>query len=126
MGKASELDQIVKRYIIERICSDSYGEEPETVADKIRFLESTFNSEYGFFIERHGRQEALTQWLQGLPSALNIDFCNSDILDLAVKWGSISENATEFQKDKILDNWFKLLAAKCCQLFDGHRVPKED
>ena len=125
MSKASELDQKVKRYILERIDGTGYGRELKTTADKIRFLEETFNSEYGFMIERHGRTTALKEWYAGLPSAVSIDFTNYDILQLAVKWGSIPENATEKQKDTILENWFNLLAVKTGQLFDGFRIPKE-
>lgn len=125
MSKSSVLDQEVKIYILENIDGENYGRELNTTAEKIRFLEETFYSEYGFFVQRYGRQGAIKEWLQGLPTAVHIDFLNHEILKLAVKWGSIPENASEKQEDKILDNWFDFIAVKIGQLFDGYRVPKE-
>ena len=126
MSKSSELDKVVKLYIISCITSEGYNVvEPVTNQEKIDFLRSTFNNEYGFNIARMGEQNALKEWFQGLPSSISVAFYNTDILDLAFKWGSISSTVTESQEQKILDNYFNLLAAKTCQLFKGYRVPKE-
>lgn len=126
MSKAGELDRKVKLYILENIDGENYGHELKTTADKIRFLEETFNAEYGFAVEQYGRAGAIKEWLQGLPTAVHIDYKNHDILQLAVKWGSIPENAKPWQEAKILENWFNLVAVKTGQLFDGYRVPKEE
>ena len=64
----------------------------------------------------------MIEWLQGL--ALPIAFYNSDILQLAKDWGSIPHDATEKQEYKILDNYWRFMAAKILQLIDGYRVPK--
>ena len=126
MSKASELDQKVKRYILDNIDSDCYREEPvTTTAEKIAFLHETFMAEYGWAVDRYGRNGALREWLQGLPSAVHIAFYNGDILDLAKTWGRLRDDATEREEQKILDNYWNLLAAKICQLFDGYRVPGE-
>lgn len=118
MSKSSVLDKTVKRYIIDQIDSSSYLEnELTTDEEKIRFLRDTFYSEYGWAVPRMGEQDALREWFQGLPSACTPAFCNADIITLAVKWGSLSYNTTEREEQKILDNWFNLLAAKTGQLF---------
>ena len=125
MSKSSELDRTVKLYIIEAIDPDYVEAEENNIIELINGLKTAFYAEYGFMVDRVGEQKALAEWLQGLPSAVSIDFYNHHILELAVKWGSIPEDATERQEDKILDNWFNFIAAKTCQLFNGYRVPKE-
>jgi len=127
MSKSSELDQTVKLYIISRIDSDGYDvPEPKTTAQKIAFVQDCFNKEYGFNIAQVGRQTAVMNWLQGLPSAMSIEYMNHNILIMAETWGSLPPNASEVKQDKILDNYWNFMAAKLCQLFDGYHVPKKD
>ena len=120
MSKSSELDKTVKLYILNAIDTDYNGSDKDAVTG----LKESFYAEYGWMVERAGEQKALAEWLQGLPSAINIDFYNHEILKLAVLWGSIPENATEKQEDKIIDNWFNFIANKIGQLFRGYHVPK--
>lgn len=127
MSKSNELDKVSKLYILDCIDSEGYEDctyfnQCETAQDKINFIQARFKSEYQWRVDQVGEQIALTDWLQGL--AINIDYMNYNILNLAVKWGSIPENATEKQEQKILDNWFNFIAAKIGQLFRGYRVPK--
>lgn len=125
MSKSSEQDKIYKQYIIESIDPDYCEADPDDIQSLIAGLKSAFYAEYGWNVERVGEQKALIEWLQGLPSAINLPFYNHDILKLAVKFGSLSENATEKQEDKILENYFNFMANKIGQLFRGYRVPKE-
>ena len=113
-------DDIVKNYIIDCIDSSDRDleKEPETPFEKIRFLEKCFVSEYGHEIARIGKIKAMTNWLQGLPSCLHIEFSNYQILQLAKSWGSLPEKATENEEDRILDNYWNLVANKTLQLFD--------
>ena len=67
-----------------------------------------FENEYGWNIERKGRREAMIEWLSGL--ALMMPFYNDDIIDFAIEMGSIDENPTEKQKDKIIENYFPFMA----------------
>lgn len=125
MSKSSELDKTVKLYILNAIDPDYCEAEEGNYQSLIDGLKKAFHAEYGFMIDRVGEQNAFAEWLQGLPSAINIDFQNYDILQLAVKWGSIPENATERAEDKILENWWRFIAAKACQLFRGYSVPEQ-
>lgn len=126
MSKSSILDQNVKQYILDRIDNSGYSDTPlATNAERIAFLSDTFQSEYGWQIKRMSQVAALREWFQGLPSSCNIVFTNHDILALAVKWGSISADASEKQRDVILENYFNLMANKTAQLFNGYRVPKD-
>ena len=124
MSKSSELDQTVKKYILNAIDPDYCEAEHGNIPELIEGLKKTFYIEHGYNVDRIGEQAAFAEWLQGLPSAINIDFQNSDILELAVEWGSIPENATESQEDKILENWWNFIAAKTVQLFRNYHVPK--
>jgi len=127
MIKSSELDQAVKLYIISRIDTDDYDvPDMATTAEKIAFVKNCFNKEYGFNVAQVDRQKAVMNWLQGLPSAVNIEFRNYKILILAKTWGSLPHGASEKQQGKIIDNYWNFMAAKLCQLFDGYRVPKQD
>jgi hypothetical protein len=83
---------------------------PETDKDKAQFIYDRFQSEYGFFINRDGEFHALQEWLAGL--ALNIPYTNNDILQLAIEWGGLKENATDAQEWKIIENYFRFMAQK--------------
>jgi hypothetical protein len=122
MSKSSILDTTVKTYLINCINSDDV--ELITVADKIEFSRKDFYGSQEWNVKRVGEQVAVREWLQGLPSSIGIAFMNYEILQIAVTWGSMPADYTERQADKILDNWFNLLAAKLCQLWRGHRVPQ--
>jgi hypothetical protein len=122
MSKSSVLDTTVKLYLIG--CIGSEDVELITVADKITHTRKDFYGSQEWNVKRVGEQVAVKDWLQGLPSSIGIAFMNYEILQIAVKWGSLPADYTERQADKILENWFNLLAAKLCQLWRGYRVPQ--
>jgi len=126
MSISSELDREVKLYILS--CVDNEGFECldywtpcESIPQKIDFLRERFESEFGFRTKQIGRQAACKEWLQGL--ALSIAYTNYDILELAIKWGSLSKYPSNAECRKILDNYFNFMAAKMVQLFNGYRIP---
>lgn len=118
--KGNELARKVKNYIIDNIDGEPYDKELKTDEEKIKFLFRCFKSEYGHMIDRYGKQRALAEWFSGLPSVISIDFMNYDILNIAKEWGSIPEDATPREEQKILDNWFNLCAVKTIQLFRAY------
>ncbi len=115
----STFDSIVKSYIIDCIDSSdrSLEKEPVTAFEKVQFLKKCFESEYGYEAKRVGQVKAMINWLQGLPSCINIEFANYKILQLAKSWGSLPEKATENEEDRILNNYWNLMANKILQLF---------
>jgi hypothetical protein len=118
-------DEYYKRFILDNIDNSSYSEKPlDSVEDKITFLRDTFQAEYGWSIDRYGMQRALTEWLQGLPSAVSLPFYNHDILELAKNAGTLKHYASEKEEDKILENYFSFMANKILQLFNGYRIPE--
>ena len=111
------LDKTAKQYIINNINLEDYDIEPVDLPDKISQLKKVFYSEYSWRVDQVGEHEALKDWLQGLPTVISIVFYNYDILQLAKLWGSLSDNPTERQEDKILENYWHFMAAKIGQLF---------
>lgn len=119
---ASKLDSKVFPYILNAIDCEGYNVECNTPEQKLQFLYDTFKSEYGWNISRMGTQRAFAEWLQGLPSSFNIDYTYSDIIRLGKKWGSIPQDATERQEDKLTDNWWNFITVKTFQLMRKHGI----
>ena len=76
--------------------------------EKIKYLFNRFNSEYGWNIQRVGKRKALEDWLSGL--AINIPCYHFDIIELAVKMGSIDENSDDAVEDRVIENYFSFMA----------------
>lgn len=121
--KRTMLDKAVKNYILESIDNSSY--DGGILADdkaKLTFLYNTFMSEYGWAIKRYGKQGAMREWLQGLPSSINIHFTNHDILKFALSTGYYGAKMTERQEEQVINGWFNLVAVKTFQLFRKYKV----
>jgi len=101
--------QNYKEYILECLKTEDafIGKQP-TEEELINYLFDRFFSEYGWLMERVGKQEALTDWLQGL--AINIPYWNGDIIDLAIEMGSIDANPSDQLTEKVCENYFKFMA----------------
>ena len=67
-------------------------------------------------------QNCISQHIQGLPSYINIPFNYCEILELAKKLGTLPENATEKQEDKILANYWNYMAFKIIQWCNKNEV----
>jgi hypothetical protein len=87
---------------------DVFIDEKPTDEELINYLFDRFNSEYGWSIERQGKQKALTDWLQGL--AIHIPFYHEDIIALAVDMGSIDKNPSEKLAEKVCENYWSFMA----------------
>ena len=96
----------------------------DTERDKVTFLLNTLLHAKGYEFKRNNinKTDVIADWLMGLPSSLNIVFNNHDILRLAKKWGSIPQDATEKQEDKILENYWRFMASKTLQLFTKYKL----
>jgi hypothetical protein len=104
----TEYKKNYKNYILSTIEEDSEGNPIKTDAEKINYIFDRFNSEYGWNIERVGKFKAMSEWLSGL--ALNIEYYNDAIVDLAVKMGSIDPNPSDKLKDKVAANYWDFMA----------------
>ena len=104
----TEYKKNYKKYILDTIETDNEDKPLKTDEEKIKYLFDRFYSEYDFMINKVGKYQAMTNWLAGL--AINIECYYGDIIKLAIKMGSIDENASEKIKDKVCDNYFPFMA----------------
>ena len=104
----TEYKKNYKNYILNTIEEDGEGKPLNTEQEKVKYLFNRFNSEYGFMIERVGKQKALAEWLSGL--ALNIEFYNNAIVELAIKMGSIEEKPSEKLQARVINNYWSFMA----------------
>ena len=111
MRHTKETKQAIRQYCLDCIVPDD--ETIRTDEEKAAHAYNRFLSEYGHEIKHRGFQAACGEWLSGL--ALNIDFYNCDILQLAAKWGQPVE--TERQQERIVEQWFPFMALQYCKLF---------
>ena len=104
----TEYKKNYKNYILSTIEEDSEGKPITTEQEKIKYIFDRFYSEYGWNIERVGKQKAMAEWLSGL--ALDIEYYNLSIVELAVKMGSVEENPSDKMQGKIIDNYWNFMA----------------
>tara|TARA_R110000824_G_scaffold80383_2_gene202236 strand:+ start:188 stop:562 length:375 start_codon:yes stop_codon:yes gene_type:complete len=98
-----------KKYVLECLKNeDIFTDKKPTDEELTNYLFDRFNSEYGFNIQRLGKQQALTDWLQGL--AIGIPFYYEDIINLAVEMGSIDDNPSDKLTEKVFDNYWSFMA----------------
>ena len=97
-----------KNYILSTIEEDGEGKPLTTESEKIDYIFDRFNSEYGFMIERVGKYKAMSEWLSGL--ALDIEYYNDSIVDLAIKMGSIDPKPDDKLKNTVAANYWDFMA----------------
>ena len=104
----TEYKKNYKNYILSNIHEDIEGNPISSEADKINYIFDRFNSEYGWRVNQVGKVAAMVDWLQGL--ALNIEFYNDEIINLAIRLGSIDENPSEKLQDRVIENYWDFMA----------------
>jgi len=98
-----------KNYILDCIdVEDDLINKELTREEKIKYLFDRFYSEYGFMVERAGKQKAIEEWLSGL--AINIPYTYEDIIYMAKNMGSVDSDLTQVQEDNICQNYFNFMA----------------
>ena len=104
----TEYKKNYKNYILSTIETDNEDKPLKTDQDKIKYIFDRFNSEYGFMINRVGKQKAMSEWLSGL--ALNIEYYYDDIVKLAIKMGSIDENPNDKLRNRVEQGYWDFMA----------------
>ena len=87
-------------------------EEDKPIKDdqKLDYLINVFKKESNFNNQRESFQSAFSYWLSGLPSVIDLPFYNGEIIELAVKMGSLDKNHTEQQAERIYTNYWNFMA----------------
>jgi len=66
--------------------------EPKTNTEKTLAIWKIFQSEKGWEVDRIGKQAAFINWLQGLASAMTVDFTYYDQMRLMSAWFDVDED----------------------------------
>jgi len=120
------LKKQIKEYIINSIDDAGYEAitENATNKQKLQFIANNFKREafYTNNLKRFGnnKQLVISDHLQGLPSYLNIEFSNYNILQLSKKWGFNLD--TEKKEDKFIENYWNRIAQNIIELFRKYDI----
>ena len=110
----------LQNYIIDSITNDDAIEEG-TAQDKLNYVFEEFNKQANYpanCLRFKTRDSRIADWMQGLPSCLNVEYENFKILEKLTKLGLVVSTLTEDQEYEILSNWFLTLAVNLAALFD--------
>ena len=118
----------VNQFILDSISFDGYDKpKPKTDADRILWAYQIACNEVGHILNERdkGPQDMIEYWFSGLCSVISLPYLYADIIPLAVKWGSLPEQHTEKQAERICENWFKYMAAQFLQMVDKARKEQD-
>jgi len=119
----SDLTKLIKRTINEIREDDPYDQLKKFLKDRISFegydfkrkvdnkftqLFEVFLDEYGWAIKRYGQKKALIEWLQGLPSSIDIPYYYYDISNLLHALGF--DDIKEMEDDELSDFYYSIVA----------------
>lgn len=101
-------------YILDSVYSDVIDTESMTDKERIEFLLDTFFEEmYKNDRRRMCVLDLLREWLQGLPSAINIAFSYYDIAVTGKSMGYCKDARSE---SRFINNWWTILASNILRL----------
>ena len=101
-------------YLIECIDTEYFSTTPKTDKDKVNAVYKEYEAEfcYDYNIKRYPNDVVrFSEWLMGLPSCINIEFHNYDILEMVKRLHGVNE-LTEKQEDTILNNYWMHISDK--------------
>ena len=102
---------IIRKYVLNSL---SFDIESGSEQDQIKELKNRFESEYWYDSNKKRYQndkvQGLKNWLQGLPSGVNIDFTYYDIAQRLKDLGIITEATRESTVEKYVSEWWDLIA----------------
>jgi len=126
LSERQKINKFYEDYVIDSISTEGFdGYEGMTLTkkEKLQFAKDRFRSEYwnnNPQAQAMGERKAFESWLQGL--ALDIDFYNSDIIKLAKKSGSLREDASEKEEDRVIDNYWNYMTNQYYKAFKKYGV----
>lgn len=107
-------------YILDSVYSDEIDCEKMTDKERIEFLLDTFfEEEVKYDRRRMCTFDILREWLQGLPSAINIAFSYYDIALQGSRMGICKDARSE---ERFVNNWWCILAQKILRLARIYKI----
>lgn len=102
---------MIREYVLNSL---SFDLESDLKQDQVKELKNRFESEYWHDSNKKRYQndkvQGLKNWLQGLPSGVNIDFTYYDIAQRLKDLGIITEATRESTVEKYVSEWWDLVA----------------
>lgn len=103
---------MIREYVLNSL---SFDLESDLKQDQVKELKNRFESEYWYDSNKKRYQndkvQGLKNWLQGLPSGVNIDFTYYDIEQRLKDLGIITETTRESTIEKYVSEWWDLVAS---------------
>ncbi len=112
---SKEFNEKYFAYILESISFEDF--DPKNDKEKMELFWIEFDRVANHAYNRKkfpNTQDRISDYLMGLP--FHFKFENYEILEFAIELGSLSPDATEKQKDRVLENYWRLTAFKIIQL----------
>jgi hypothetical protein len=97
----------LKKFLEDRIDFEGYNLD-KNPRNKISQLYDVFEDEYGWAIKRMGERKALIEWLQGLPSTIDIPYYYDEISNLLYALGF--DEVKEMEDDEVSEFYYDLIA----------------
>ena len=102
----------IQTALLSRISFEDLGDVELTDKEKIEYLLGLFDREHGFEnnVKRYpNKQDRLSNWLQGLPSYIDLPFTNWDVLKFAAELHEI-DSIPKNKEDSIINNHWSHIA----------------
>lgn len=107
-------------YILDSVYSDEIDCEKMTDKERIEFLLDTFfEEEVKYDRRRMCTFDLLREWLQGLPSAINIAFSYYDISLTGKSMGYCKDARSE---ERFINNWWGIFAQNILRLARIYKI----
>lgn len=102
---------MIREYVLNSL---SFDLESDLKQDQVKELKNRFESEYWYDSNKKRYQndkvQGLKNWLQGLPSGVDIDFTYYDIEQRLKNFGIITDTTRESTVEKYVSEWWDLVA----------------
>lgn len=120
----------LKDYVLNSISSEDYeGDELKTVADKLSFVVTNFNSEFchAYNIQRFKGNYTLlfADYLQGVPtSTIDIAIYYFDMINIlkSLETGNFFDDMTEDNQDDVLQNFHIVISVVLMELLRENKI----
>tara|TARA_R100000278_G_scaffold54350_2_gene45329 strand:+ start:8837 stop:9208 length:372 start_codon:yes stop_codon:yes gene_type:complete len=102
----------IQTYLLNAIDGKDYGIKTDTPKEKLDFLFDCFESEFNYKnnqLRYPNFQNRFANWLQGLPSAINIPYQYNKILELSKNLLEV-DTLSEKLEDQIIKNYWSFMA----------------
>lgn len=102
----------IQSYILDSIDSEGYEIKTETPTEKLEFLFDCFEVEFNYKnnqLRYPNFQNRFANWLQGLPSVINLPYQEYEILELSKNLLEV-DTLSEKLEDQIIKNYWSFMA----------------